>query len=119
MQYQITSDNIDMSPSMEVLTKEKFERIEHRFRDIPEGSKSARIVLNSSPDNTFTVKAELVINGKEYFSDETDFTLEGALIKTVEELVRMTEKEKDKRERREGAKGVVTTEDLLDTGIEE
>ena len=27
MQYQITSDNIELSPSMEALTKEKFEFI--------------------------------------------------------------------------------------------
>lgn len=90
---------MQITPSMEVLTKEKFIRLENRFKNIPEGSKSTRVVLNTAPSDMFVVKAEIVVNGKKYFSDETDYTLEGALIKTVEELVRMTEKEKDKFDR--------------------
>ena len=53
MQYQISSDNIDMSPSMEALTKEKFSRIESRLADMREGSCSARIVLNTAPEGMF------------------------------------------------------------------
>ena len=99
MQYQITSDNIQLSPSMEALTKEKFERVENRLKDYDPDSLSARVVLNSVPTEMFQVKALLNVNGKEYFSDETDFSLEGALIKTVEELVQMMEKDKDIQDR--------------------
>lgn len=93
MIYQITSDNIDLSPSMETLTKDKFERVQSRVKHFPQDACFARIVLNSAPKEQFTIKAELDINGKTYFSDETDFSLEAALIKTVEELLQMMEKD--------------------------
>jgi len=93
MQYQIASDNIDISPSMEVLTKEKFERIESRIKHLPEGSCFSRVVLNTVPDDQFEVRVNLDISGKEYFSDETAFTLENALVVVVEELLEMIEKD--------------------------
>ena len=99
MQYQISSDNIDMSPSMEALTKEKFSRIESRLADMPEGSCSARIVLNTAPEGMFEVKIKLNASGKEYFSDETDYTLESALVRAVEEILIMMERDKDLRKR--------------------
>ena len=117
MQYQLTSDNMQISPSMEVLTKEKFVRLEHRFKNVPEGSKSIRVVINTAPAEMFVVKAEVLANGKKYFSDENDYTLEGALIKTVEELVRMTEKEKDKYDRQSrstDAAALLAEEDSLE-----
>ena len=112
MQYQITSDNIEMSPSMETLTKEKFERLENRLANIEEGSKRARVVLNKSPNNTFTVKANVVIKGRDYFSDETDFSLEGALIKTVEEIVHMLEKDKTVYDRKIAKEEELLAEEL-------
>jgi ribosome-associated translation inhibitor RaiA len=96
MQYQITSDNIDLSPSMTALAKEKFERVERRVVGyVPEDARFARIVLNSAPNEMFTVKANVNFGGKEYFSDETDYSLESAMVKTVEELIQMMEKEKE------------------------
>jgi len=80
---------------METLAKQKFARIESRVKEIPEGSKSVRIVMNSAPTDTFQVKIEINLNGKDYFSDETDYSLESALVKTVEELVVMLEKDAD------------------------
>lgn len=97
MNYQITSDNIELSPSMQNLATEKFERIERLLKDYPEETKSVRIVLNKgSEEGTFTVKMHLLVNGREYFSDETEFGLETAVVNTVEELVRMIEKAKDR-----------------------
>jgi len=93
MQYQITSDNIELSPSMEDLTKEKFERIENRVKHLPEDSCFARVVLNSVPEEQFEVKVNLDLSGKEYFSDETAYTLENALVEVVEELLQMIEKD--------------------------
>jgi ribosome-associated translation inhibitor RaiA len=109
MQYQISSDNMEMTPSMESLAKQKFSRIENRIKHVPEGSKSARIVMNTAPTEMFQVRVNLNINGKDYFSDETDYTLESALIKTVEELVVMMEKDMDYS--KEGAQ--ITAEDLM------
>ncbi len=101
MQYQITSDNIDLSPSMEELTKEKFERIESRAKNLPEGSCFARVVLNTAPDNHFEVKVNLDLSGKEYFSDEIAFSLENALVEVVEELLQMIEKDSILQRRRD------------------
>ena len=101
MQYQITSDNIDLSPSMEALTKEKFERIESRVKHLPEGSCFARVVLNTAPDNQFSAKVNLDLSGKEYFSDETAFSLENALVVVVEELLQMIEKDSIVQRRKE------------------
>lgn len=84
---------MELTPSMETLTKEKFERIETRSKGVPEDCCFARIVLNSAPNDKFYVKVNLDLSGKEYFSDEEDFTLEGALIKVVEELLEMMEKD--------------------------
>ena len=101
MKYQITSDNIQLSSSMEQLTKDKFERVERRIDEIvPEDARFARVVLNSSPNETFTVKASVEVDGKNYFSEETDFSLESALVKTVEELIQMMTKEKEQQKDR-------------------
>jgi ribosome-associated translation inhibitor RaiA len=111
MIYQITSDNVEITPSMETLAKQKFERLENKMRDFPEDTKHARIVLNTAPEEKFLVKAQVKVGGREYFSDETDFSLESALIRTVEELFQMMEKEKTHTER--GHK------DKIETAIEE
>lgn len=104
MLYQITSDNIDLSPSMEALTKEKFERLENRTGHLPEGSCFARVVLNSVPDDQFEVRVNLDLSGKEYFSDETAFTLENALVVVVEELLDMIEKDSIVQRRKDSKK---------------
>ncbi len=94
MQYQITSDNMTVTPSMEELAREKFERVSKRFENIEEDAKFARVVLNTAPNDMFSVKANITINGKEYYSDETAYSLESALVTTVEEIVQMIEKDK-------------------------
>ena len=98
MKYQITSDNIKLSPSMEKLTKEKFKRVEKRLKDVYEGSKRIRVVLNKSSDEDerFEVKVVVNVKGKEYYAEESDYKLETAIIKTVEELLRNMKKERGK-----------------------
>ena len=97
MNYQITSDNIQISPSMKNLATEKFEKVERLLTDIPEDSKFVRIVMNKGSDNEgkFTIKIQLNADGKEYFSDDTDYTLETAVVNTIEEIVRMIRKDKN------------------------
>ena len=84
---------------MEMLTKEKFSRIENRIKDVPAKSKSARVVLNlASEEGKFTVKTVLKVDGKEYFSEDTNFSLESSIINTVEEIFRILEKDRGKKE---------------------
>ncbi|EKE00136.1 MAG: hypothetical protein ACD_22C00088G0005 [uncultured bacterium] len=105
MKYQITSDNIQISESMKVLAEEKLAKIDGRFTNIPEESKSVRVVLNTSPNDCFEVKIELTVDGHNFFTDETEHTLETALVNAVEELERQIDKskywEKDWEEQRE------------------
>ncbi|KKS17345.1 MAG: hypothetical protein UU77_C0001G0005 [candidate division WWE3 bacterium GW2011_GWC1_41_7] len=92
MDYQITSDNITVSDSMKELAQSKFSKLDGRLKEIPDGSKSIRIVMNSAPDETFEIKAEAIINGKQYFAHETDFSMESAMVLVVEELHKQLEK---------------------------
>src|SRR3989344_4208020 len=95
MTYQITSDNIDLSESMKELAKEKLSKIESRFPNLTEDEKLFRVVMNSAPNEMFSIKVEAELGGKSYFSDETSYTLENALVATVEEIERMIKKESD------------------------
>jgi ribosome-associated translation inhibitor RaiA len=113
MKYQITSDNIDLSKSMQALTKQKFERLENKTRDFPDDTKHTRVVLDKAPDGRFTVRVQFKVGGREYFSDETDFSLETALIKTVEEIFQMMEKEKTRAVRRRKPKIEAAIEELV------
>lgn len=107
MQYQITSDNIELSPSMEVLAKEKMKVIETKLKHVYDDLKSFRIVMNTAPTNQFQVKIHAVVHGKEYFTDETSGTLEHALITAINELevilgkARVFEKTKEWQQARE------------------
>ncbi len=97
MTYQITSDNIQVSESMEFLVKEKFSKIESRFEYLPEDAKHIRVVINAMPDDRFVLKVNVHVLDKDYFSDEEDYSVEGAILKVVEELLRIIEKDHAKR----------------------
>jgi ribosomal subunit interface protein len=94
MEYQITSDNIEVSDSMKEMALSKLSKLEPRLKDIPEDLCSFRVVMNKAPDEMFQVKTEAIINGEQYFAEETDFTVETAMILVVEELERQLEKAK-------------------------
>jgi ribosome-associated translation inhibitor RaiA len=83
MNYQITSDNIEMSPSMQTLARQKMQKIENRLDNLPDNLKSARIVMNKEKDGQFSAKIHLVIKGKEYIAEQTGFNLENALVEAV------------------------------------
>jgi ribosome-associated translation inhibitor RaiA len=96
MKYQITSDNIDLSPSMIKLAEEKLAKLESRTSNVRPELKSFRVVMNTAPNETFVVKVESVIHGKKYFAEKTSYTLENSLVQSIEEIDRMLEKEQDK-----------------------
>jgi len=94
MQYQITSDNIEVSDSMKVLAEEKFSKIEERLNEKERAEALARVVLNkASADDEFRAKIELSYGGKKYFASERDYLLESAIIKAVNEVERMRKKD--------------------------
>lgn len=94
MQYQITSDNLDVTESMKTLAMQKFEKIEGRLTQKELDEAMVRIVMNKSgAEGEFRVKAELSFEGKKYFGTETAFKLETALIKAIEEVERMRRKD--------------------------
>ena len=94
MQYQITSDNIEISESMKVLAEEKFSKVVGRLTPKERDEALARIVLNKSgAEDEFRVKIELSFGGKKYFASERDFLLESALIKAISEVERMRRKD--------------------------
>ncbi len=100
MQYQISSDNIELTKSMHTLAEEKVGKLEKFFTELPSDKATARIVLNkASQDDTFKTKIELIVKGKSYFAQEKEFTLESAIIRAVEEIERQLEKDKDQFER--------------------
>lgn len=94
MQYQITSDNIEISESMKVLAEEKLSKIVERLNEKERDEALARVVLNkSSAEDEFKVKIELSYGGKKYFASERDFLIESAIIKAVSEIERMRKKD--------------------------
>ena len=107
MQYQITSDNIELSPSMESLAKEKMKIVETKLKHVYDDLKSFRIVMNTAPMGQFQVKIHAFVHGKEYFTEEVSGTLEHAMITAVNELevllrkARIFEKTKEWQQARE------------------
>lgn len=94
MQYQITSDNIEMSPSMKSLAEIKLKKLENKLTHVAEDLKSARVVMNSDKDDQFLVKMLVTVKGKEYFAEEKGYTLEYALVETIDLIERELEKDK-------------------------
>lgn len=92
MSYQITSDNIDISPSMTELAKGKLEKLKHHLVDYTEDLISFRVVLNSVPKETFEAKVEAVVNGKSFFAHATHYSVESALVAAISEIDRQMQK---------------------------
>ena len=98
MAIQLTSDNIDISPSMHELVKEKLKKMQNRLVDIPEDLQNIRVVLNKGSGETkFLAKIELHLKGKNLFAEEESYSIESALVSTVEKMDRQITKAKDKR----------------------
>ncbi len=97
MKYQIQSDNMELTPSMSELAKSKLEKLSKHFQTAGDSS-YVRVVMNSAPVDSFEVKINIEINGKTFFGDDTNYSLESALINAVDELGRQLDKSKDLEE---------------------
>jgi len=87
---------------MKVLAEQKLApllaHIESKSRD----EASLRVVMNKSDDHDrLLVKVEATIEGKMYFGNETDFSLESALIKAITEVDKQYLKDKEKTKERD------------------
>lgn len=102
MSSQITSDNLEITPSMQELANSKLAKLDAHISVTHEDSKFYRIVLNKSSEvDRFEVKLEVKVDGDVYFAEQTDFSLETALIKAVDEVDRQYLKNKDQTSSRE------------------
>ncbi len=116
MQYQITSDNMDITESMKELVYKKAQKLERHWSDANGDNILVRIVLNSAPEETFLVKIDANVDGERFYTEEPGYALETALVEAIEEMVRKYGKSTEKREekeweaRREGK--ALTEEDL-------
>ncbi|MBP8960961.1 ribosome-associated translation inhibitor RaiA [Patescibacteria group bacterium] len=119
MQYQISSDNIELTKSMQNLAEDKVSKLKRFFAHFPQDEVTARIVLNkASQEDAFKAKIELVAKGKSYFAQEKEFLLETAIIRAVEEIERQLEKDRDAPERNwEKQRELKSTQGLEELGI--
>lgn len=101
MNLQVTSDNIEISPSMKELAKSKVSKFERYFSDVPSDLSQIRVVLNSSTEGNFEVSVELSLGKMEFYGKSADHTLETALIAAVDDVERQYVKEKEKREEKD------------------
>lgn len=97
MLLQITSDNMDLTPSMKVLTQEKLQKLVHKITRIKDAEKAFRVVLNTAPLQQFSTKTEATIRGKVFFTEETHAVFETSVILCVEELERQINKWLDEK----------------------
>ena len=102
MPVQLLSDNMDLTPSMKVLAEQKLAvflgHIQQRSRE----EATIRVVMNKSQEpDKLLAKVEAKIEGKTYFGDDADYTLESALIRAVDEVDKQYLKDKDKTKERD------------------
>lgn len=123
MQYQITSDNIEISESMKALAMEKFEKISSRMTEKEQEEALVRIVMNKSGgEGEFEVSVELTYSGNQYYGVDTNYTVETAIIEAIAEVERMRKKDeaihqdawKEQRELKRDLGEVIIAEDLVE-----
>ena len=99
MPLQVTSDNLDITPSMKALAETKLSRLTQKLNHIPEDALSLRVVLNKgNAEGTFEAKISFRFSGKTIVGEDYEYSLESALIKAVDDALRQYQKEKSKRD---------------------
>jgi ribosome-associated translation inhibitor RaiA len=84
---------------MKVLANDKMSRLLRRMKDLPEDLKDIRVVLNKGQaEDTFDAKIIISVGGINIFAEESDYSLESALIGAADDAERQFEKEKGKME---------------------
>ena len=98
MQLQITSDNLELTESMQILAENKISKLSKYFEDSPNDHISIRIVLNKSgADDMFKTKIDMDVGKTDIYGDCADYSLESSLIGAVDDVLRQYKKMVDKR----------------------
>lgn len=93
MQVQITSTNLDLTKSMQTLAQKKLSKLQKYFADTPDDLVSVRLVLNkSSADDMFKAKIDMDVGKTDIYGESVDFSLETAVIKVVDDILRQYKK---------------------------
>jgi ribosome-associated translation inhibitor RaiA len=99
MIYQLSSTNIELSPSMQELARQKFSKIEHYFSHVPQDLQKVRIVMNTGQAvDTFEVIIDLDLGTQKYYGKGINYGLETALLDAVEDVKEQYLKDKAKSE---------------------
>lgn len=88
---------MELTPSMRTLAEEKLVHLLNHIEERSVNEANVRVVMNKAPEpDKLLVKIELVVEGRAYFGDESDFTLESALIRAIDEVDKQYLKDKEK-----------------------
>ena len=87
---------------MKALAEQKLASLLAHIDQRDRNEASIRVVMNKSDDHAkLLVKLETTIEGKMYFGNETDFLLESALIRAIDEVNKQYLKDKEKTNERD------------------
>lgn len=93
---------MELTPSMKVLAEQKLAGLLAHIEDRSRQEANIRVVMNKAQEpDKLLVKIEAKIEGKLYFGDEADYTLESALIRAIDEVDKQYLKDKEKLKERD------------------
>lgn len=102
MPVQLLSDNMELTPSMKVLAEHKLAVLLGHIQQRSREEATIRVVMNKSQEpDKLLAKIEAKIDGKTYFGDDADYTLESALIRAIDEVDKQYLKDKAKTKERD------------------
>lgn len=87
---------------MKVLAEQKLSALMSHIQQRSREEANTRVVMNKdqAPDQ-FLAKVEVTVEGKTYFGDEADYSLETALIRAIDEVEKQYLKDKEKNKERD------------------
>ena len=90
---------------MKVLAEQKLSVLLGHIQQRSREEATIRVVMNKSQEpDKLLAKIEAKIEGKTYFGDDSDYTLESALIRAVDEVDKQYLKDKDRTKERDYGK---------------
>ena len=96
---------MELTPSMKALAEQKLAVLTSHIQQKSRREAVIRIVMNKAQEpDKLLAKIEAKIEGKTYFGDEADYTLESALIRAIDEVDKQYLKDKAKTKERDYGK---------------
>lgn len=99
MNIQITSDNLEVTPSMKVLAEQKLSRLQKQIsKETPQDLVDVRMVLNKADaEGQFEAKVEFVLGGMKFFGRAEEFSMESAVVEALNDTIRQFRKGREKK----------------------